>query len=73
MERRVQMEHAEVVEKVNDHEKRIGKLEINDATMGEKICGLTDSVKDLVWWLKVFIVGFIGTGLGFIIWYIQKG
>jgi hypothetical protein len=66
------MEHADVVEKVKDHEKRIVKLEINDATMGEKISGLTDSVKDLVWWLKAVVVGFIGTGVGFFIWYIQS-
>jgi len=66
------MEHTEVIEKIKDHDKRIGKLEINDATMGEKISALTDSVKDLVWWLRIFILAICGSGAGFVIWFIQN-
>lgn len=62
----------ELTRRVENHEGRIRKLEINDATMGEKISNLTDSVKDLVWWLKAFVLGMIGTGITFIIWYIQQ-
>ena len=57
---------------IKDHETRIQKLEINDATTGEKILGLTKSVDQLVSWLKIIVCGACATGTGFIIWYIQK-
>jgi len=64
--------HDEVVNQFKDHEGRIKKLEISDATMGQKLENLTDSVKDLVGWLKALVVAMIATGGGFIIWYIQS-
>lgn len=65
--------HEEVTERLDKYGERIRKLEVNDATMGAKIENLTDSIKDLVWWLKTFIVGLFGVATTFVIWYIQKG
>lgn len=64
--------HGEVTKRLDEHEKRITILEISDATMSEKIDNLTDSIKELVSWLKVAVIGICGLGVGFILWYIQN-
>jgi hypothetical protein len=63
--------HEEFVDQLDDHEERIRELEIDNGRICEKLITLTESVKDLVWWLKVFIVAIIGGGSSFILWYIQ--
>jgi hypothetical protein len=63
--------HEEFVDQLDDHEERIRELEIDNGRICEKLITLTESVKDLVWWLKVFIVAIIGSGSSFILWYIQ--
>jgi predicted nuclease with TOPRIM domain len=64
--------HDEIAGQLEDHEERIRDLEIDNGRICEKLISLTESVKDLVWWLKVFIVGIVGVGASFLIWYIQS-
>lgn len=64
--------HEEIQDCLNDHGKRITKLEISDATILQKIENLTKSIQELVSWLKIGILGVAGAGAGFIIWYIQS-
>lgn len=64
--------HAEIVDCLDDHGKRIRELEISDATILQKIENLTDSIKELINWIKLAVLALAGTGTGFIIWYIQS-
>ena len=64
--------HGEIAKCLDEPEKRITSLEISDAIRLEKIESLTDSIKELVGWLKVAVIGMCGVGAGFIIWYIQN-
>lgn len=63
--------HEEIVNSLSDHSKRIRQLEISDATILQKIENLTDSIKELINWIKLAVLAMAGTGAGFIIWYIQ--
>jgi len=64
--------HQEVVDRLDNHEKRIGKLEINDAKMGEKIENLIEKLDNLTNWIKALVM-LGGTSLiGFFLWYIQN-
>lgn len=65
-------QHGNVLKELEGHETRIHDLEISNATMGVKLEGLTDSVKDLVGWLKALVLSLLGIGVGLIIWYIQS-
>jgi len=65
-------EMEEVKCDIKDHEKRIRKLEINEATVLANLESLTKSVDELVSWLKVIVIGTCASGVGFIIWYIQQ-
>ena len=53
--------HDEVTGQLDDHEERIRDLEIDNGKICEKLGSLTESVKELVWWVKVFSVGIVGT------------
>ena len=64
--------HEEVMGQLDDHEERIRDLEIDNGKICEKLGGLTDSVKELVWWVKVFIVGIVGTFATLVVNYIQS-
>lgn len=64
--------HDEVINCINDHDKRIRNLEISDATIIQILDSLRQSIQELVGWLKIGILGLAGTGAGFIIWYIQN-
>ncbi len=64
--------HGEIAKCLDEHEKRITSLEISDAKILEKIESLTDSIKELVGWLKVAVIGMCGVGASFIVWYIQN-
>lgn len=63
--------HIEVVNKLDDHEKRIGNLEINEAKSGEKINNLIEKIENLMTWIKALVMLGITTFAGFFIWYIQ--
>ena len=64
--------HDEVMGQLDDHEERIRDLEIDNGKICEKLGGLTDSVKELVWWVKVFIVGIVGLFATVVVNYIQS-
>ena len=64
--------HEEVKEQLRDHEKRIIALEKSDAEFAIKLENLLEKIDNLTGWIKALVVSIIGTGVGFIIWYIQS-
>ena len=64
--------HEEVREQLRDHEKRIVALEKADAEFAIKIQNLVEKIDTLTGWIKALVISIIGTGVGFIIWYIQS-
>ena len=64
--------HHEVIEKQQDHEKRISKLELSDATMNEKLIKLFKKIDELTGWIKALVFVSSTTLLGFFIWSIQN-
>jgi hypothetical protein len=65
-------EHEEIREQLRDHEKRIVALEKADAEFAIRLQNLIDKIDSLTGWIKVLVLSIIGTGVGFIIWYIQS-
>lgn len=64
--------HQEIVNKLENHEKRIGKLEISDAKMGEKIESLIEKLDSLTGWIKALVMLVATSFVGFFFWYIQS-
>ena len=64
--------HEEVREQLRDHEKRIVALEKSDAEFAIKLENLLEKIDNLTGWIKALVVSIVGTGVGFIIWYIQS-
>jgi len=64
--------HEEIREQLRDHEKRIVALEKADAEFAIKLENLLEKIDSLTGWIKALVVSIIGTGVGFIIWYIQS-
>ena len=64
--------HDEIIDKLDDHSIRIRKLELTDATLLANFNSLTQSIKEVVWWLKLGIVSIMSISIGFIVWYIQS-
>ena len=64
--------HEEIREQLRDHEKRIIALEKADAEFSIKLQNLVEKIDNLTGWIKALVVSIIGTGVGFIIWYIQS-
>lgn len=64
--------HQEVVNRLDDHEKRIGNLEINEAKMGEKIENLIEKLDSLTSWIKALVMLGATSLIGFFFWYIQS-
>ena len=64
--------HEEAREQLRDHEKRIVALEKADAEFAIKLENLVEKIDSLTGWIKALVVSIIGTGVGFIIWYIQS-
>ncbi len=64
--------HEEVKEQLRDHEKRIVSLEKADAEFAIKLQNLIEKIDSLTGWIKALVLSIIGTGVGFIIWYIQS-
>jgi len=64
--------HEEVKDQLRDHEKRIIALEKADAEFAIRLQNLIEKIDSLTGWIKALVVSIIGTGVGFIIWYIQS-
>jgi len=64
--------HKELTETVKDHEKRIVVLEKSDAEFAIRMENLIEKIDSLTGWIKALVVSIVGTGVGFIIWYIQS-
>ena len=64
--------HGEVKDQLRDHEKRIIALEKADAEFAIRIENLIEKIDNLTGWIKALVVSIVGTGVGFIIWYIQS-
>ena len=64
--------HQEVKEQLRDHEKRIVALEKANAEFAIRLQNLIEKIDSLTSWIKALVVSIIGTGVGFIIWYIQS-
>jgi len=64
--------HERTEETIQDHEERIRQLEVKEATLFERIDKLCQKMDDLMSWFKVAIIGAVGTGAGFFIWYVQN-
>ena len=66
------VEHKEIREQLREHEKRIIALEKTDAEFAIKLQNLIEKIDSLTGWIKALVVSLIGTGVGFIIWYLQS-
>ena len=64
--------HEEIREQLRDHEKRIVSLEKADAEFAIRLQSLIEKIDSLTGWIKALVVSIVGTGVGFIIWYIQS-
>jgi hypothetical protein len=64
--------HEEVKDQLRDHEKRIIALEKADAEFAIRLQNLIEKIDSLTGWIKALVVSIVGTGVGFIIWYIQS-
>jgi hypothetical protein len=64
--------HDDVKDRLRDHEKRIVALEKSDAEFAIRMENLIEKIDSLTSWIKALVVSIIGTGVGFIIWYIQS-
>ena len=64
--------HGEVKDQLRDHEKRIVSLEKSDAEFAIRLQNLIEKIDSLTSWIKALVVSIVGTGVGFIIWYIQS-
>ena len=64
--------HQEVKEQLRDHEKRIIALEKADAEFAVRLQNLIEKIDSLTGWIKALVISIIGTGVGFIVWYIQS-
>ena len=64
--------HEEVKDQLRDHEKRIIALEKSDAEFAIKLQNLVEKIDGLTNWIKALVISIVGTGVGFIIWYIQS-
>ena len=64
--------HEDMKDQLRDHEKRIIALEKADAECAIRIENLIEKIDNLTGWIKALVISIIGTGVGFIIWYIQS-
>jgi hypothetical protein len=64
--------HEDMRDQLRDHEKSIVALEKSDAEFAIRLQNLIEKIDSLTGWIKALVVSIIGTGVGFIIWYIQS-
>lgn len=62
----------EIRETVKEHERRIVALEKADAEFAIRLENLIEKIDSLTSWIKALVVSIVGTGVGFIVWYIQQ-
>ncbi len=73
------MDDAVLKVKVREHDnllreygRRLDKIEQDTAEFRVYIKNLCKKIDELTGWIKALVVSIIGTGVGFIIWYIQS-
>ena len=64
--------HEDMRDQLRDHEKRIIALEKADAEFAIRLQNLIEKIDSLTGWIKALVISIVGTGVGFIIWYIQS-
>ena len=64
--------HQEVKDQLRDHEKRIVALEKANAEFAIRLQNLIEKIDSLTGWIKALVISIVGTGVGFIIWYVQS-
>ncbi len=64
--------HEDMRDQLRDHEKRIVALEKSDAEFAIRLQSLIEKIDSLTSWIKALVVSIVGTGVGFIVWYIQS-
>ncbi len=64
--------HEEIIDRLDSHGKRIGLLEVSDAEMKADLKNLIKQVERLISTINKFTFALLGTGIGFIIWFIQN-
>jgi len=64
--------HEDMKDQLRDHEKRIIALEKSNAEFAIRLQNLIEKIDSLTGWIKALVVSIVGTGVGFIIWYIQS-
>ena len=62
----------EIRETVKEHERRIVALEKADAEFAIRLENLVEKIESLTNWIKALVLSILGTGVGFVIWYIQS-
>lgn len=62
----------EIKETVKEHERRIVALEKADAEFAIRLENLIEKIDSLTSWIKALVISILGTGVGFVIWYIQS-
>lgn len=62
----------EIKETVKEHERRIVALEKADAEFAIRLKNLVEKIESLTSWIKALVLSILGTGVGFVIWYIQS-
>lgn len=62
----------EIKETVKEHERRIVALEKADAEFAIRLENLVKKIESLTSWIKALVLSILGTGVGFVIWYIQS-
>ena len=62
----------EIKDRMRDHERRIVALEKADAEFAIRLENLMEKIESLTGWIKALTVSIAGTGVGFIVWYIQS-
>ncbi len=64
--------HQEIIDRLDNHERRIGNLEISEAKMGEKIENLIEKLDSLTSWIKALVMLGATSLMGFFLWYVQS-
>jgi len=64
--------HEDMRDQLRDHEKRIVALEKSDAEFAIRLQNLIEKIDSLTGWIKALVISIVGTGVSFIIWYIQS-
>lgn len=64
--------HEEIMDRLDSYGKRIGLLEVSYAEMKVDLKNLIKQVERLVSTINKLTFALLGTGIGFIIWFIQN-